>query len=163
MPRSDFRVHHNRAGSRACLHRVHGGLQRKGRRRTGHVHVVRPALRPQGILHLHGDGRVGTLEIGAAHNDGVDVGGFSPGLLEGPMDRMQRDLTLDRVLLFASGGQMRTKPLRVEHTRLLDHIAVLNPRGLDDESLARQIPFLEFAAVDLLRMFGIPRLDRLGE
>ena len=160
VARRDLGVDDHDAARRAVAQGVDRVLDRERRRRAGHVHVERPAAGTELVLDLDRHGRVRALQVGAPDDHGVDVARPTTGLRERLEDRRHRHLGLNAQLVLAAQRQDRSHPVRVEHARLLHHVARPDARRLLDERLVGQVTCGHGPRGDLVGVVGVPLLDR---
>ena len=137
MPGADLRVDHEHGASLAGTDGIGRGLDAEGGGRTGHVHVEAEPLDTQGSLHLNGNRRVGTLQVGAGDNHAIDIGSGAPGTFQGLGGSLDRHLAENRPLVVAALGDIRNHAVDIENTALVDHVTALDTGRLLDELAAR--------------------------
>jgi hypothetical protein len=133
MGRADLGVHDQRAFDGARADHVGGGLDAEGGRGTGDVHVEAEAARAEQLLDLHRDGGVGAFVVGGGAKDGVDLARRHAGHGERGIAGLQRHFGHLPGLVIGPFAQPRVHHVGVQHAGLVEHVALFDARGGDDE------------------------------
>ncbi len=148
VPRADLRIDHQRHVGCACRQHVCGCLDAEGGRRAGHVHIKGHAARPQIVLQLDGQRRVGARHVGSGHDHQVDLAGLAAGgdqcLLGGGYCHLHHD----GGHLIGPLRQQRLHDVGVEHPLAAHQITALDAGRLLDELAAGVLLGGELAGVD---------------
>ncbi len=148
VPRADLRIDHQRQfGAVGCQH-VCRSLDAEGGGRAGHVHVKGHAVRPQIVLQLDGQRRIGAWHVGGSDDDQIDLPRFAAGGDQCLFGGGHRHLHHDGGHLIGPLRQQRLHDVGVEHPLSAHQITALDAGGLLDELAAGVLLGRELAGVD---------------
>ncbi len=147
VPRTDLRIDHQRQFGAAGRQHVGGCFDTEGGRRAGHVHVKGHAARPQIVLQLDGQRRIGARHVGGGDDDQIDLSRFAAGGDQRLLGGRHRHLHHDGGHLIGPLRQQRLHDVGIQHPLLAHQIAALDAGGLLDELAAGVLLGGELAGV----------------
>ncbi|MNO88053.1 hypothetical protein D3C76_794880 [compost metagenome] len=148
VPRADLGVHHQGQSGGAGRQQIRRRLDAEGGGGTGHVHVKGHAARPQIVLQLDGQRRVGARHVGGRDDDQI----YLPRLATGGDQRLlggsHRHLHHDGGLVIGALRQQGLHDVRIQHPLPAHQIAALDTGRLLDELAARMLLGGQLARID---------------
>ncbi|MNX78890.1 hypothetical protein D3C86_1105010 [compost metagenome] len=148
VPRADLGVHHQGQSGGAGRQQIRRRLDAEGGGRAGHVHVKGHAARPQIVLQLDGERRIGARHVGGRHYDEIYLAGLATGGDQRLLGGGHRHLHHDGGLVIGALRQQGLHDVRIQHPLPAHQMAALDARGLLDELAARMLLGGQLAGVD---------------
>ena len=133
MARADLRIAYQDGAGVTGGNHVGRGLKREGRRGACDIHVEAEAFDAERVLHFHRHCGVSALQVRGADQDPVNIRRCAVGRLQGFARRTDRHLRENRNLLVRPLWQTRAHDFWIKNAGLVDDIARLDARRLDDE------------------------------
>ena len=127
MTGADFRVNHQYRAGAPGPNIIGRCLDAESRRGASDIHVeTKAVLHPDRVLYLHGDRRIGALEIGTGAEHRVDILRLASGPFKRLLGSLHSDFGENRDFFIRALGQSRAHDLRVENRFLGEHKARLD-------------------------------------
>ena len=159
MGRADFRIDDQCRPNRACTHHVRCRLNAEGGRRTGHVHIECKAACAQQLLDFDGNRWIGPLHVGRSTDHQINVLCRFPRLCQRLEGCIHSHLGHERWFVIGPLPQQRVHDRGIQHTRFVDHMALFDPAGFQDELFRGIFLRLKFTRRNRHGMLGIVQID----